>query len=86
MHPRAARGDSSYEKRLLRFTSHDLLIINDLGLRGLTQGEPVDLHEVVRQRYERRLLHHAHVLVIVGDSYRNPPPARRWKPTVTEAR
>jgi DNA replication protein DnaC len=24
-----------------------------------------------------RLLHHAHVLVIEGDSYRNPPPARK---------
>jgi DNA replication protein DnaC len=26
-----------------------------------------------------RLLHHAHVLVIEGDSYRNPPPTRRKK-------
>ncbi len=24
-----------------------------------------------------RLLHHAHVLVIEGDSYRNPPPTRK---------
>jgi DNA replication protein DnaC len=24
-----------------------------------------------------RLLHHAHVLVIEGDSYRNPPPTMR---------
>ncbi|WP_228557737.1 ATP-binding protein [Myxococcus sp. AB056] len=53
-HLRAARGDGSYDKRLLRFTSPDLLIIDDLGLRGLTQEEPMDLYEVVRQRYERR--------------------------------
>jgi DNA replication protein DnaC len=33
-----------------------------------------------------RLLHHAHVLVIEGDSYRNPPPARRRKPSAAEAR
>ncbi len=26
-----------------------------------------------------RLLHHAHVLVIEGDSYRNPPPTRKKK-------
>jgi DNA replication protein DnaC len=26
-----------------------------------------------------RLLHHAHVLVIEGDSYRNTPPPRRKK-------
>ncbi|GMU05426.1 hypothetical protein ASNO1_16790 [Corallococcus caeni] len=92
-----------------------MLIIDDLGLRGLSQDEPMDLYEVVRQRYERkstvitsnraieewpplfgdplmasaamdRLLHHAHVLVIEGDSFRNPPPTRRRKPSASEAR
>lgn len=33
-----------------------------------------------------RLLHHAHVLVIEGDSFRNPPPTRRRKPSASEAR
>jgi DNA replication protein DnaC len=103
---RAARGDGSYEKRLFRFTTPDVLIIDDLGLRGLAQDEPADLYEIVRRRYEHgstiitsnraieewppmfgnpllasaamdRLLHHAHVLVIEGDSYRNPPPTRK---------
>jgi hypothetical protein len=103
---RAARGDGSYEKRLLRFTTPDVLIIDDLGLRGLAQDEPADQYEIVRRRYEHgstiitsnraieewppmfgnpllasaamdRLLHHAHVLVIEGDSYRNPPPTRK---------
>jgi DNA replication protein DnaC len=102
---RAARADHSYDRRMLRFTSPELLIVDDLGLRPLTTEEPVDLYEIIRQRYERgstlltsnravdelaplfgdpllasaamdRLLHNAHVLVIEGDSYRNPPPNR----------
>jgi DNA replication protein DnaC len=105
---RAARADSTLERRMLRFTGCDLLIVDDLGLRPLVHDEPVDLYEVIRQRYQRastimtsnraleewhplfadtllasaamdRLLHHAHVLVIEGDSYRNPPPAKRAK-------
>ncbi len=102
---RAARADGSHDRRMLRFTTPDLLLIDDLGLRPLAGDEPVDLYEIVRQRYERgatlitsnravdelaqlfgdpllasaamdRLLHHAHVVVIEGDSYRNPPPNR----------
>jgi DNA replication protein DnaC len=115
---RAARADNTHDRRMLRFTGPDLLIVDDLGLRPLVGEEPVDLYEVIRQRYERastimtsnraleewhplfadallasaamdRLLHHAHVLVIEGDSYRNPPPARRSRNggsrTATEA-
>lgn len=99
---RAARGDGSYDRRMLRFTGPDLLIIDDLGLRPLRHEAPEDLLEVIRQRYERgsiivtsnravdewyslfgdallasaamdRLLHHAHVVVMEGSSYRNPP-------------
>lgn len=102
---RAARADSSYDRKLLRFTGPDLLLIDDLGLRPLVGDEPIDLYEIIRQRYERgatlltsnraieelpalfgdallasaamdRLLHGAHVLVLDGDSYRNPPPER----------
>jgi DNA replication protein DnaC len=102
---RASRADGTYDRKLLRFISPKLLIIDDLGLRSLMGDEPVDLYEIVRRRYERaatiitsnrsteelaqlfgdpllgsaamdRLLHHAHVLELVGDSYRNPPPAR----------
>ncbi len=50
---RAARADQSYDKRLLRFTSPDLLIVDDLGLRPLEHDEPIDLYEIIRQRYER---------------------------------
>jgi DNA replication protein DnaC len=99
---RAARGDGSYDRRLLKFTGPDLLIVDDLGLRPLRGEEPEDLFEIIRQRYERgalivtsnramtewpplfgdpllasaaldRLLHHAHVLELEGDSFRNPP-------------
>jgi len=111
---RASRADASFEKRLLRFTSPDVLIIDDLGLRGLNPDESGDLYEVVRRRYEHgstiitsnraieewpplfgnallasaamdRLLHHAHILVIEGDSYRNPPTTKRRKGTGTTA-
>lgn len=50
---RASRADASYERRLLRYTSPDLLIVDDLGLRPLVGDEPLDLYDVVRLRYER---------------------------------
>lgn len=53
MQLRAARADGSYDRRLLRFTTPGLLVIDDLGLRGLSGDEPLDLYEVIRQRYER---------------------------------
>lgn len=103
---RAARADNSYDRKMTRFTSPDLLIVDDLGLRTLQHDEPMDLYEIIRERYERgsivmtsnraieewpplfhddllagaamdRLLHHSHVLVIEGDSYRNPGRRRR---------
>lgn len=105
---RAARADGTYERRLLRFTSTDLLIVDDLGLRPLVMDEPMDLFEVIRQRYERgstiftsnraleewlplfgdpllasaaldRILHHAHVIIIEGKSYRTSSATKRGK-------
>jgi len=102
---RASRADNSYDRRLLRFTTPDLLVVDDLGIRSLRQDEPEDLYEVVRMRYERgasiitsnraveewyplfgdalmasaamdRLLHHAHIIEMAGNSYRNPPRPR----------
>jgi DNA replication protein DnaC len=102
---RASRADQSFDKKMLRFTSPDLLIVDDLGLRPLEDQEPIDLYEVVRRRYERgamivtsnraleewhplfedellasaamdRMLHHSHVVVLDGDSFRNPPKTR----------
>jgi DNA replication protein DnaC len=103
---RASRADQSYDKKLLRFTAPDLLVVDDLGLRPLEGDEPIDLYEIIRARYERgsmivtsnraleewyplfrddlmasaamdRLLHHAHVVVMEGNSFRNPPQAKR---------
>ena len=102
---RAARADDSLDRKMLRFTSPELLVIDDLGLRPLVSDEPIDLYEIIRKRYERgstiissnraveewpplfgdlllasaamdRLLHHAHVIEMEGDTYRNPPPAK----------
>lgn len=105
---RASRADASYDRKLLRFTAPELLVIDDLGLRPLKDDEPLDLYEVVCARYERgamiitsnrgldewpplfndpllasaamdRLRHHSHVIEIEGDSFRNPPLARKAK-------
>lgn len=50
---RAARADGSHDRKMLRFTTPDLLIVDDLGLRPLVGEEPLDLYEIIRQRYER---------------------------------
>lgn len=50
---RAARADRTYDRRMARLTSPRLLIIDDLGLRSLAYDEPMDLYEIIRQRYER---------------------------------
>lgn len=105
---RAARGDGSFDRRMLKYTGPDLLIVDDLGLMPLRGDEPADLYELIRHRYERgamiltsnralpewpalfgdpllasaamdRLLHHAHVLEIEGDTYRNPPPGKKTR-------
>lgn len=49
---RAARADGTCDRRLLRFTTPDLLILDDLGLRPLVGEEPIDLYEIIRQRYQ----------------------------------
>jgi DNA replication protein DnaC len=105
---RSARADATHDRKMLRFTSPELLVIDDLGLRPLVHEEPIDLYEIIRQRYERgstiitsnraieewpplfgdlllasaaldRLLHHAHVIEMEGDTFRNPPPNKRPK-------
>ncbi len=53
MQLRAARADQSFDRRMLRFTGPDVLIIDDLGLRPLEGDEPIDLYEIIRRRYER---------------------------------
>lgn len=50
---RASRADGSHERRLARYASADLLIIDDLGLRSLAGEEPVDLYDIIRERDEQ---------------------------------
>ena len=50
---RASRADQSYDRVLARYSNPDLLIVDDLGLRPLENDEPIDLYEIIRQRYER---------------------------------
>lgn len=50
---RAGRGDGTYERRLTRFGTVDVLIVDDLGLMPLRGEEPADLYELIRHRYER---------------------------------
>ena len=50
---RAARADNTYDRKLLRYTKPDLLILDDLGLKPLGNDEPLDLYDVISQRYER---------------------------------
>ncbi len=45
---RASRADQSYDKRMLRFTTPHLLVVDDVGLRPLDADEPIDLYEVIR--------------------------------------
>jgi DNA replication protein DnaC len=50
---RAGRADGSHDRRLVRFTSVDVLLIDDLGLRPLVPDEAADLYEIIRLRYQR---------------------------------
>jgi DNA replication protein DnaC len=53
---RAGRADGSHDRRLARFGGVDLLIIDDVGLRPLSQDEAADLYEIIRLRYQRGAL------------------------------
>ena len=49
-----ARGDGSYHKRLATFAKTELLILDDFGLKPLTQAERLDLLELIDDRHGRR--------------------------------
>jgi DNA replication protein DnaC len=96
---RAARADGSHERRMQRYVTPDVLIVDDLGLRPMRDNEPLDVYDILRGRYERsstiitsnraidewyplfgdpllasaamdRFLHHAHVVLMAGRSFR----------------
>lgn len=107
---RAAKATNSYDKKMKQLSAVDLIIVDDLGLQPLHPGDPGELYELIRLRYERgamvitsnraveewpplfgdpllasaamdRLLHHATILPILGESYRNPKRGLRKKVT-----
>ncbi|MBM3678060.1 MAG: ATP-binding protein [Actinobacteria bacterium] len=53
---RAARADGSYDRRMARLSSVDVLILDDLGLKPLAPDEAADLYEIIRLRYARASL------------------------------
>ena len=48
------RADNSWEHRIKRHTSADLLIIDDFGLKPLTPIQSDDLYEVINERYMKK--------------------------------
>lgn len=51
---RIAGGDGSYLKRLSALAKTNLLVLDDFGLKPLTQGECLDLRELIDDRHGRR--------------------------------
>jgi DNA replication protein DnaC len=49
----AARADGTHAKRMSHLLRCDLLIIDDFGLRQLTETGADDLYETIHERYER---------------------------------
>ena len=50
----SGRGDGSYERRMRQVGCVALLILDDFGLRPLTEEHQADLYEVICERYEKR--------------------------------
>src|SRR5258705_13488953 len=77
---RIARGDGSYLKRLSTLAKTDLLILDDFGLKPLTQAERLDLLELIDDRHGRRST--------LLTSHLPPPPLHAYlvdDPTVADA-
>lgn len=95
----AARADHSWERRIKKYLSADLFIIDDFGLSPLNPTQAEDFYEIVAERHLKasiiitsnrppqdwvalfpdpvmansaldRLAHHAHHLIMEGESYR----------------
>jgi DNA replication protein DnaC len=48
------RADNSFEKRVKRYTSIQLLIIDDFGLKPLTPTQSDDFYEIISERYLKK--------------------------------
>jgi len=48
------RADQSWERRIKLYISADLLILDDFGLKPLTQFQSDDFYEIINERYMKR--------------------------------
>lgn len=48
------RADQSWERRIKQYTSVDLLILDDFGLKPLTQFQSDDFYEIINERYMKK--------------------------------
>lgn len=53
---KAARADDTWGKLFKRLVSHDLLIIDDFGLKPLSPMEAEDMYELIAERYLKKSL------------------------------
>lgn len=51
-HLHGGRADGTWEKRLALYLRPDLLILDDFGLKPLSEMAPADLYDVINERYE----------------------------------
>lgn len=106
----AGRADQSWEKRIKKYLTPDLLIIDDFGLSALTPIQAEDFYEIIVERHLKssiiitsnrppqdwvplfpdpvmansaldRLVHHAHHLIMEGDSYRKKLSPKPFNPS-----
>lgn len=49
----AGRGDGSFERRMKYAATIDLLILDDFGLKPLSEEQQADLYELICERYEK---------------------------------
>jgi DNA replication protein DnaC len=49
----AGHGDGSWERRMKQVGSVDLLILDDFGLKPLSEDQQADLYELICERYEK---------------------------------
>src|SRR5919201_5715957 len=51
-HIHGGRADGTWEKRLALYLRPDLLVLDDFGLKPLSEPAPADLYDVISERYE----------------------------------
>jgi DNA replication protein DnaC len=51
-HLHGGRADGTWERRLTSYVRPDLLVLDDFGLKPLSERMPADLYDVINERYE----------------------------------